>query len=293
MTSKIMVFGAGGQIGRHLIESCSRAGCEAVGLTRAEADICEPAAVAEAIGRHAPTTIVNAAAYTAVDKAESESEQAFAVNRDGAAVLARAAAKAGLPLIHLSTDYVFDGLGRTPYREDDPVGPQGAYARSKEAGEGAVRDAHDRHLILRTSWVYGPFGTNFLRTMLQVGAERDELAIVDDQTGCPTATVDIAAAIMAMAASAERGDFTAWGTYHYAGADAVTWHGFATMIFAEAAKFGRKSPRLRPIATADYPTTAPRPAYSVLSPEKIRRIFGIEPRPLRDSLVESLERLLD
>ncbi len=288
-----MVFGAGGQIGHQLIESCALAGCAAVGLTRTEADICAPAAVAEAIGRHAPTIIVNAAAYTAVDQAESDTEQAFAVNRDGAAVLAQAAATAGLPLIHLSTDYVFDGQGRTPYREDDPVRPQGAYARSKAAGERAVRDAHDRHLILRTSWVYGPFGTNFLRTMLRFGAERDELAIIDDQTGCPTATADIAAAIIAMAVSAERGDFTAWGTYHYAGADAVTWHGFATLIFAEAAKFGRKSPRLRPIATADYPTTAPRPAYSVLSSEKIRRSFGVEPRPLHDSLVASLRRLLD
>lgn len=274
-----MVFGAGGQVGRHVIETSSRAGCEAVGLTRAEADICDPAAVAEAIARHAPTTIVNAAAYTAVDKAES--------------VLAGAAAAADIPLIHISTDYVFDGLSRTPYIEDDPVRPQGVYARSKEAGERAVRDACDRHLILRTAWVYGPFGTNFLRTMLRLGAERDELAIVDDQTGCPTATADIAAAIISMAGSAERGDFTAWGTYHYAGADVVTWYGFATMIFAEAAKFGRKPPRLRPITTAGYPTAAPRPAYSVLSPEKIRRTFGVEPRPLRDSLVASLKRLLD
>ncbi|MGB6969944.1 MAG: sugar nucleotide-binding protein, partial [Methyloceanibacter sp.] len=163
---------------------------------------------------------------------------------------------------------------------------------SKEAGERAVREVHDRHLILRTSWVYGPFGTNFLRTILRLGAERDELAIVDDQTGCPTATGDLAVAIMALAQRIENGGSNDWGTYHYAGADMVTWHGFATMIFAEAAKFGRKAPRLRPIATADYPTAAPRPAYSVLGTEKLRRAFGIEPRPLRDSLVASLQRLL-
>jgi dTDP-4-dehydrorhamnose reductase len=228
-----------------------------------------------------------------VDKAESEAEQAFRVNRDGARLLAEATAEEGIPLIHISTDYVFDGDAHTPYIETDPVAPQGIYARSKEEGERAVRAAADKHLILRTAWVYGPFGVNFMRTMLRLGAEREELGIVDDQTGCPTATGDIAAAILCMIETAERPGFADWGTYHYVGGDVVTWYGFAGMIFAEAARFGQKSPRLRPITTADYPTPARRPAYSVLSTAKLNRVFGVRPSPLRGSLVASLERLFN
>jgi len=287
-----MVFGAGGQVGRHLIETGAERGRNVVALTHAEANICDPSAVESAIARHRPVAIVNAAAYTAVDKAESEPKRAFEVNRDGATVAAAAAAKAKLPLIHLSTDYVFDGTAREPYREEDAVNPQGVYARSKEAGERGVREVHHRHLILRTAWVYGPFRTNFLRTMLRLGAEQDELGVVDDQTGCPTATGDIAAAVLTMLDQAEASDFADWGTYHYVGGDTVTWFSFAAMIFAEAAKFGQKVPRLRPIATSDYPTAAPRPAYSVLSSAKLRRQFGIEPKPLRDGVAATVERLL-
>jgi len=147
-------------------------------------------------------------------------------------------------------------------------------------------------MILRTSWVYGPFGSNFLRTMLRLGAERSEVGVVDDQLGCPTATADLAAAILTMVEQAEHDYFAAWGTYHYAGLDSVTWYGFAAMIFAEAAKLGRKTPRLRAIATADYPTPAPRPAYSGLSTEKLSRQFGIAPKPLREGVVATLRRLL-
>jgi dTDP-4-dehydrorhamnose reductase len=263
-----------------------------VALTHAEADICDPSAVKSAVARHRLTAIVNAAAYTAVDKAESEPDFALQVSRDGAATVAAAAARAELPLIHLSTDYVFDGTAREPYREDDAVNPQGVYARSKEAGERGVREVCDRHLILRKAWVYGPFGTNFLRTMLRLGAERDELGIVDDQIGCPTATGDIAAAILTMVDQAEAADFADWGTYHYVGGDTVTWFGFARMIFTAAAKFGHKVLQLRPIATSDYPTAAPRPAYSVLSTAKLYRRFGIEPKPLRDGVVATVQRLL-
>jgi dTDP-4-dehydrorhamnose reductase len=287
-----MIFGAGGQVGRHLLETTSPLGSETRGLTHAEADICDAAAITRSIAKHGPTSIVNAAAYTAVDRAESEEAHAFRVNRDGALMLAQAAAAADIPLIHISTDYVFDGLSKEPYAETDAVNPRGAYARSKEAGERAVRAAHDRHLILRTAWVYGPFGRNFLTTMLRLGSERDELGVVDDQFGCPTATADIATTILTMAETAEKPGFAHWGTYHYVGGDVVTWYGFASMIFAEAERFGRKAPRLRPIATADYPTAAPRPAYSVLSTAKLERVFGVRPRPLRDSLVASLERLL-
>jgi dTDP-4-dehydrorhamnose reductase len=287
-----MVFGAGGQVGLHLSETASGGRHHMVPLTHRDADICDSDAVTAAIAAHAPTVIVNAAAYTAVDRAESEESEAFRVNRDGASVLAHAAAKAQVPLIHISTDYVFDGRAHEPYDEEDEVNPQGAYARSKEAGERAVRAAHHQHLILRTAWVYGPFGANFVKTMLRLGAERDELRVVDDQTGRPTSTGDLAEAIVAMAESARAPGFSQWGTYHYAGADTVTWHGFATMIFAEAEKFGRKAPRVQAITTAEFPTAAPRPAYSVLSTAKLERVFGIKPHPLRASLVATLERLL-
>jgi dTDP-4-dehydrorhamnose reductase len=287
-----MVFGAGGQVGTHLSETASRSGHHMVALTHSDADICDADAVAAAIAEHAPTVIVNAAAYTAVDRAESEEDRAFHVNRDGAAMLARAAARVDVPLIHISTDYVFDGSASVPYDESHEVNPQGAYARSKEAGERAVRASHSKHLILRSAWLYGPFGTNFLKTMLRLGAEREEVRVVNDQTGRPTSSGDLAEAILSVAESADKPGFAQWGTYHYTGADTVTWHDLATMIFAEAEKFGRKAPRLRAIATAEFPTPAPRPAYSVLCTAKLERIFGIKPRPLRAGLNATLERLL-
>ena len=287
-----MVFGGRGQVGCHLIEMASATGRDLVGLTHEEADICDAGAVGDAIAEHSPTCIVNAAAYTAVDKAESEAMRAFAVNRDGASVVAEAAAKARIPLVHLSTDYVFDGSSRVPYQEDDKVNPQGSYATSKEAGERAVRVANNRHIILRTAWVYGPFGTNFVKIMLRLGAEREELRVVDDQTGCPTSTEDLAGAILTLAESVEGPGFSGWGTYHYVGADTVTWYGFATTIFAEAARFGRKVPKVSPITTADFPTAAPRPAYSVLDTARLERTFDIKPRPPRASLIATLERLL-
>jgi dTDP-4-dehydrorhamnose reductase len=290
--TRILVFGAGGQVGRHLLETAANAGREAVGVTRAEVDICVADAVAEAVAGVKPTCIVNAAAYTAVDRAESEEAEAFKVNRDGAAIVAAAAARGDIPLIHLSSDYVFDGTSRRPYTEEDEINPKGAYARSKEAGERGVRAAQEKHVILRTAWVFGPFGTNFLGTMLQLGAERDELGIVDDQTGCPTATRDIAAAILAIIEVAQDPAFRAFGTYHYVGADILSWYGFAAMIFTEAERFGRKAPRLRSIGTADYRTAAPRPAYSVLSTAKAERAFGLKPARLRDEVVTTLERLL-
>ena len=290
--TRILVFGAGGQVGRHLLEAAADAGVSAVGLTHSEAEVCVADAVAEAVARVKPTSIVNAAAYTHVDRAESEEAEAFKVNRDGAAIVAAAAARVNVPLIHLSSDYVFDGTSRHPYTEDDAVNPKGAYARSKEAGERAVRAAHERHIILRTAWVFGPFGTNFLRTMLQLGAERDELGIVDDQTGCPTGTRDIAAAILGMIGTTQSSSFRAFGTYHYVGADSVTWYGFARMIFGEAERFGRKVPRLKAIGTAEYPTPAPRPSYSVLSTQKVERVFGLKPARLRDEVAATLGRLL-
>ena len=289
MQRKILVFGANGQVGRELT---SRALGLAVGFDRASVDICVEAAVRQAVHDHPPAAIVNAAAYTAVDRAETEPDEAFRVNRDGAAVLAEAAASAGVPFIQLSTDYVFDGTKRAPYDEDDPVAPLGVYGLSKAEGERAVRSVCPRHVILRTAWVYSPYGTNFVRTMLRLAADRPELRIVDDQTGCPTAAADIASTIAAIVEKANQPAFTAWGTYHYCGADILSWYGFATRIFEAAATYGQKTPQLVPISTAAYPTQASRPAYSVLAMGKLERTFGIRPRPLREGLRGCLDALI-
>lgn len=286
---KLLVFGANGQVGRELT---TRARGRAMGFDRASVDISDEQAVREAVRRNHPAAIVNAAAYTAVDKAEAEPDEALRINRGGAAVLAATAASANVPFIHISTDYVFDGTKPTPYREVDPIAPLGAYGLSKAEGERAVRSRCPRHIILRTGWVYSPYGTNFVRTMLRLANERAELRIVDDQTGCPTAAADLADAILAITASAEKANFSAWGTYHYRGGDVLTWYGFACRIFRTAAGYGHKVPRLVPITTLDYPTAARRPASTVLAMEKIEVMFGIRSRPLRDSLSECLGELL-
>lgn len=289
MPRKILIFGAGGQLGRELV---NLAGAAAIGLDRAAVDISDECAVRQAVRDHGPGAIVNAAGYTAVDRAETEPGEAFSVNRDGAGILAAAAAFAGIPCIHFSTDYVFDGTKRTPYREDDPIVPLGIYGASKAAGEDAVRSVCPRHIIVRTSWVYSPYGSNFVRTMLRLGAERPELGIVDDQIGCPTAAADLASATVAMLTEIDRPSFASWGTYHYRGGDIVTWYGFAGLIFDLAAARGQSTPRVIPIDTANYPTPAKRPAYSVLATDKLETTFGIHSRPLRTSLDECLDVLV-
>ena len=276
----ILLLGRDGQLGFELARALSVQGA-LVAWGRDELDLARPAAIAARIEALAPGLIVNAAAYTAVDAAEDDQATAFAVNAEAPGVLARYAAASDAALIHFSTDYVFDGAARDrPYREDDPVAPLGAYGRSKLAGEDAIRASGCVHLILRTAWVYAGRGRNFLLTMRRLGRERAELAIVDDQIGCPTwsrllaeATAQILAQSWARAGIAGVEDVT--GTYHLAGAGAVSWHGFAHAIFAALAAAGETVPRLKPITTAEYPTRALRPAYSVLDCTKARRAFGI------------------
>jgi len=289
MQRRILVFGANGQVGRAILR---QAGDAAIGFDRASVDISEAASVRRAMLEHPPSAIVNAAGYTAVNQAETDRDAARRANRDGAAVLAETASLAKVPLVQISTDYVFDGAKRTPYREDDPVAPLNVYGLSKEAGERLVRSTCRQHLILRTSWVFSPHGANFVRTMLQLGAERGELKVVDDQTGCPTSAADLAGAILAVLAKAAEPGFGAWGTYHYRGGDILTWHGFAWLIFEQAARYGYAAPRITPVDTAGFASKAKRPAYSVLSTEKLTATFGIEPSPLRDSLNECLDVLL-
>ena len=235
---------------------------------------------------------INLAAYTAVDRAESEADAAWAINCAGAAHIAAACAESETPLIHLSTDYVFDGRKTGPYQEGDAVNPLGVYGSSKEAGERAVRAALTQHVILRTAWVFGAYGTNFVKTMLRLAGERPLLRVVADQRGCPTAAADIAAALMVIAERIERGA-AKWGTYHFAGVDAVSWHGFAKAIFDLAAPQLSVRPQVEPITTDQYPTPARRPMNSVLDCRKIEEAFGIRTLPWRVGLASVIREILD
>ncbi len=289
MNGPILVFGAGGQVGQELLAMTAARGIAALGLTRAEADITDRHAVTRALAAEQPRLVVNAAAYTAVDKAESEPESAEAGNVLGPKVLAEAAAATGVPILHLSTDYVFDGSKPGAYTEDDPVAPLGVYGRTKEAGEAAVRHANARHVILRTAWVYGRFGKNFLKTMLRLVAERDRLRVVADQRGCPTATTDIAEAILAVDSALVHGG-DRFGTYHFAGTGATTWHAFAEAIVATQAEASGKRPAVDAIASAAYPTAARRPLNSELGSERFVNVFGYRALPWQtrtDEIVRS------
>jgi dTDP-4-dehydrorhamnose reductase len=277
----ILTFGANGQLGQELVRASAAQGAALVALARAEADIADADAVRAAIGRHKPSLVVNAASYTKVDLAETETAAARAGNETGPAVLGAASAAARIPLVHISTDYVFDGTKQGAYRESDPVAPLGAYGRSKAAGEAALRAATSRHVIIRTSWVYGEFGTNFLKTMLRLAATRDELRVVADQRGCPTSTGDLARAILGLAPRLVAGD-DVWGTYHFAGHGVTTWHGFASRIVAAQAPLTGRTPRVTAITTADYPTQARRPANSELDSSLFARVFGLRARPWED-----------
>ena len=288
MTS-VLVVGAGGQVGRALCALDGAGGVEIVGRTRADLDITDPAQVRAALAARSFAAVINAAAYTAVDKAESDEAAAYAINRDGPRNLAIAAVERDIPLLHISTDYVFDGTRSGRYRETDPTGPTGVYGASKLAGEEAVRAAQPRHIILRTSWVYGPSAGNFVATMLRLAADRPELRVVADQRGGPTTAAAIADALLTMVRQLDRGE--PWGTYHFSGAPDVTWHGFAQEIVVRAARHLRQVPSVTPIGTADYPTPARRPANSVLDCSRIERQFGIRQPDWRATLGEIIETL--
>ncbi len=289
---KIAVVGRDGQMA-HSLRTLGRArGLYVFAAGRPEADVTRPETVGEFLDRVQPDLVVNAAAYTAVDKAETESEQAFLVNATGAGEVARLCSEINRPLVHISTDFVFDGSRRTPYVETDAVLPLSVYGASKAAGEMAVRRALSQHMIIRTSWVYGAHGGNFVKTMLRLGAERPELAVVTDQRGSPTSAADLANAILQIAPRlASMRDPTVWGTYHLSGAYETTWHGFATEIFRQAAVRGATVPRLKPITTMEYPTPARRPAYSVLENTKFISTFGFGLPDWRASLAGCLSEL--
>jgi dTDP-4-dehydrorhamnose reductase len=283
----LLVFGAGGQIGRALIEEAQG---RAIGLDRAGCDICDEVAVRRAFASGGVSAAVNCAAYTAVDRAESEREQAFAINAQGAGTVARVAASQGVPVIHLSTDYVYAGDQPGVVDELTPIAPLNAYGASKAAGDAAAMAENRAHIVLRVSWVFGVHGANFVRTMLRLGRERAELRIVADQRGGPTEAGDIATAILAVAGALRTPGFDGWGVYHFAGAPATSWCGFAREIFARAPAPG---PTLTPIATSAYPTPARRPLNSTLDCGKILRRFAIRQPDWRVALsrvMTALER---
>jgi dTDP-4-dehydrorhamnose reductase len=237
--------------------------------------------------------VVNAAGYTAVDQAESEPELAFAVNRDGPSYLAIACGKAGIPLVHISTDYVFDGQKQGAYLETDPVSPLGVYGKSKAAGERAVREHLPEHVIIRTSWVYGIHGHNFVKTMLRVGREKEVVQVVADQYGCPTYAADLAETILRIAARVLEGRQIHWGTYHYCGQGVTSWHAFAEAIFDLARKYGPlKVKQIEAVTTADYPTAAQRPANSVLDCSLFKSHFDFAPKPWYESLARMIDQVL-
>jgi dTDP-4-dehydrorhamnose reductase len=287
----ILVFGAEGQIGREVLSLAKVRGIEAAGCSRADADITSPAAVAAAIAKVKPCIVVNAAAYTSVDKAESEKESAYLTNALGAGLVARAAADKSLPVIHISTDYVFDGTKRGVYVETDPIAPLGVYGTTKAQGEARVREQNPRHFILRTAWVYGRFGANFLKTILRLAAEREELRVVADQYGCPTAAQDVAEAVIAMTRTSNCGAAAA-GTYHFAGTGVTSWHGFASAIADARAQVSGHRVKVTPITTADYPTLARRPANSALDSDLFNTVFGYRARAWQARMRETVELLL-
>jgi dTDP-4-dehydrorhamnose reductase len=278
-------------LAQELLPCLQQAGFSVVGRGRPGLDLTQKASIHAVFEEVRPDICINTAAYTAVDKAESDAAGAFAVNRDGVANLAEACHAVHMPLIHLSTDYVFPGTASRPYLEEDPTIPLGVYGRSKWEGEEAVRAMHREHLLVRTAWLYGHHGTNFVKTMLRLARERQVLQVVQDQHGCPTWTRDLARALTVICQHlTHTQEAHLWGTYHFCGAGQTTWYDFARAIFAEVPSSEALSiQRVDPIPTTAYPTPAQRPAYSVLDCSKIQRVFGITPRPWRDSLHDCMQ----
>lgn len=278
----IAVFGAGGQLGQALVAA---GGTAVRAYTHGEADIADAEAVGRLIG--GARVVVNAAAYNAVDAAESDIVGAWRGNVAGPATLAQACAASGAALIHVSSDYVFDGARRRPFRENDAPNPLGAYGQSKWEGEEAVRETLERHFIVRTAWVFSATGRNFVKTMWQAGFARDEVRVVDDQVGSPTFAGDLAGALLQLAQAAMAAEPPSWGTYHYAGQPALSWCAFARAIY----EHHPRPPKVVSITTADWPTAAQRPTYSALDCAKMKRTFGIKAPDWRDGLAEVVRHL--
>jgi dTDP-4-dehydrorhamnose reductase len=275
---KILITGAQGQVGKELVSIANQRGYNVIAAGRTELDITQLKNVEDVIQSHSPDIVINAAAYTAVDKAEEEQDIAYAINRDGADNLATVCAKQNIPLLHISTDYVFDGSKTEPYNETDEVSPLGVYGNSKWQGEEAIRQKLSAHIILRVAWVFGVQGNNFVKTMLRLGKEREELNVVADQFGGPTPAKNIAETLMILAERYQKDKNLQWGTYHYCGTEKTNWSDFAKEIFKQAKEKGLidKEIKVNAITTAQYPTPTKRPINSMLNCAKIYNTFDIE-----------------
>ncbi|HEX8534431.1 MAG TPA: dTDP-4-dehydrorhamnose reductase [Allosphingosinicella sp.] len=290
---KVLVTGRAGQLVRSLVErSAGVPELEIAALGRPELDLEVPGSAAAAVRRAAPDVVINAAAYTAVDLAEDEPERAMRINGDAAGEIAAAARGVGAAIVQISTDYVFDGRRPTPYREDASTAPLGAYGRSKLAGEEQVRRSNPDHLILRTAWVYSPFGQNFVKTMMRVAQSRGEITVVADQQGNPTSALDLADALLAVLERCRHGERTGLGSaYHLAGTGSTSWFGFAEAIFQECRALGFPAAEVRPIRTSDWPTKAVRPTNSRLDSSRFAADFAFAMPHWRQSLGEVVRRL--
>jgi dTDP-4-dehydrorhamnose reductase len=288
---RLLITGANGQVGREIIHYASKMGFAIASFDHAQMDITDIKQLEHHFKNFRPDFTINTAAYTAVDKAENESALAFAINRDGVKHLAQICQKHTIPLLHLSTDYVFDGTKTIPYDEQDHAHPINIYGQSKWAGEEMLRAHWEQHIILRTSWVFGAHGHNFVKTMLRLGCEREELKVVADQIGCPTSASDIAKTLLTITKKILTGQ-TAWGTYHYCGDIPVSWYEFANIIFQLAKpNFPLRINHVLPITTADYPTPAQRPKNSVLNTAKLKNIFEISACDWQAGLRDVLKKL--
>ena len=291
---RVLVIGSNGQVGQCLVEQLqSTSGIELLAVDRSDVDITKQSDVSDIVDRFVPNVIFNAGAYTAVDLAEDNEDLAYAVNSDGPLHLAIAAKKADAILLHISTDYVFSGEQQTPYREDDETGPSSVYGESKLAGELAVRNTCDKHIILRTAWVFSEYGNNFVKTMLKLGQSHDSLRIVGDQYGGPTYAGDIAKVLILLANKLHRNEVDC-GTYHYSGGPHVSWFEFAQKIFLQANHQGvlKTVPDLTEVTTEEYKTKAIRPKYSKLNVDKLSNALGIDASDWQSAL-NNMSRYID
>ena len=290
---KILIAGSRGQLGRELVEHNRLIGNAIIAPSHQAMDITDFDKVNYYINLHQPSLVINAAGYTHVDNAETERAIAFAVNRSGCSNIARACSKNNVPLIQISTDYVFDGKKNRPYKESDPVSPIGVYGQSKAEGEGEIRLHLKEHIIIRTSWLYGVYGQNFVKTMIKLADTQKEIRVVADQFGSPTNASDLTQAILHIEDLLNRRASIAWGTYHYCGRGIASWHEFAVMIMKFARNYGKIEPPLvKAIKTAEFPTKAKRPPFSALNCSKIVKRLKIDLKSWQNSLEITIQRLL-